>query len=188
MFELISQIPFHFTTSLCSLMDPIYYIYHKLYHIFGDRVGHCHQACLRVHTVAPADVWERCGTRLPFFSQMHFSRHLLQIKTSRSRPVKARWQCRRDDGPINLTPLLYVQTTRKRRTCAQKTDTREGEEKLMAFWLDSVQPRHSQPWSEWFKSVVPPRSNPPPPPFRSSFCVLIIHFSKWLWCTFNTWS
>lgn len=46
MFELISQIPFHFTTSLCSLMDPIYYIYHKLYHIFGDHVGHCHQARL----------------------------------------------------------------------------------------------------------------------------------------------
>lgn len=45
MFELISQIPFHFTTSLCSLMDPIYYIYHKLYHIFTDHVGHCHYAC-----------------------------------------------------------------------------------------------------------------------------------------------
>lgn len=59
MFELISQIPFHFTTSLCSLMDPIYYIYHKLYHIFGDHVGHCHQACLRVHTVAPGDGRER---------------------------------------------------------------------------------------------------------------------------------
>lgn len=44
MFELISQIPFHFTTSLCSLMDPIYYIYHKLYHIFSDHVGQCHQA------------------------------------------------------------------------------------------------------------------------------------------------
>ncbi len=39
MFELISQIPFHFTTSLCPLMDPIYYIYHKLYRIFADHVG-----------------------------------------------------------------------------------------------------------------------------------------------------
>lgn len=47
MFELISQIPFHFATSLCPLMDPIYYIYHKLYHIFGDHVGHCHRARLR---------------------------------------------------------------------------------------------------------------------------------------------
>lgn len=43
MFELISQIPFHFATSLCLLMDPIYYIYHKLYHIVADHVGHYHQ-------------------------------------------------------------------------------------------------------------------------------------------------
>jgi len=82
MFELISQIPFHFTTSLCSLMDPIYYIYHKLYHIFGDHVGHCHQACLGVHAVAPGAQEESegclcvcvcvCVCDVPGLFQMHF--------------------------------------------------------------------------------------------------------------------
>lgn len=67
-------------------MDPIYYIYHKLYHIFGDHVGHCHQECLCVHTVAPAD-GKRCVTRLSF--PMHFFCHLLQIKNSQSQPAKA---------------------------------------------------------------------------------------------------
>lgn len=42
---------------------------------------------------------------------MHFFCHLLQIKNSQSQPAKAWWQCRRSDSPINLTPLLYVQTT-----------------------------------------------------------------------------
>lgn len=128
MFELISQIPFHFTTSLCSLMDPIYYIYHKLYHIFGDHVGHCHQACLCAHSGA-GQMGERCVTRLPF--QMHFFCHLLQIKNSQSQPAKAQWQRWRCDSPINLMPLLYVQTTHlciKHRTDTQKTDTCEGKE------------------------------------------------------------
>lgn len=127
MFELISQIPFHFTTSLCSLMDPIYYIYHKLYHIFGDHVGHCHQACLCARCGAGGRSGERCVTRLPF--QMHFFCHLLQIKNSQSQPVKAQWQRWRCDSPINLTALLYVQTTHlciKHRTDTRKTDTREG--------------------------------------------------------------
>lgn len=47
MFELISQIPFHFATSLCPLMDPIYYVYHKLYHILADHVGHYNQVGAR---------------------------------------------------------------------------------------------------------------------------------------------
>lgn len=42
-------------------MDPIYYIYHKLYHIFGDHVGHCRQACLR------ARVRAHSGAVSPFF-------------------------------------------------------------------------------------------------------------------------
>lgn len=67
MFELISQIPFHFTTSLCPLMDPIYYIYHKLYHISGDHVGHCHQARLRARLCARG---EMSATRSSL--QMHF--------------------------------------------------------------------------------------------------------------------
>lgn len=75
-------------------MDPIYYIYHKLYHIFGDHVGHCHQACLRVHKVAPADGRK---VRLPF--HMHFFCHLLQIKNSQNQPVTA--QRRRYDSPVN---------------------------------------------------------------------------------------
>lgn len=128
MFELISQIPFHFTTSLCSLMDPIYYIYHKLYHIFGDHVGHCHQACLRAHGGA-GQMGERCVTCLPF--QMHFFCHLLQIKNSQSQPVKAQWQRRRCDSPINLMPFLYVQTTHlciKHHADTQKTDACEGKE------------------------------------------------------------
>lgn len=68
MFELISQIPFHFTTSLCPLMDPIYYIYHKLYRISPDHVGHCHQAEAQEH-------FSMCSS-----PQMHVYSLLSQIK------------------------------------------------------------------------------------------------------------
>lgn len=119
MFEPISQIPFHFTTSLCSLMDPIYYIYHKFYHICGDHVGHCHR-----HVCVCTEWHGRTGERcLPFRS--HFFCHLQQIKSSQSQPATARWQRRLYDGPINFTPLLYFQTTRlcvKHHICTQKLD------------------------------------------------------------------
>lgn len=42
-------------------MDPIYYIYHKLYHIFSDHVGQCHQACsvlnLGAQQTVPTQTW-----------------------------------------------------------------------------------------------------------------------------------
>lgn len=155
MFELISQIPFHFTTSLCSLMDPIYYIYHKLYHIFGDHVGHCHQACLCVHAVAPADGREVRNT--PAFSQRTF--HLLQIKTSQSGPAKAQWQRWRDDGPINSdASAVRTDNIFARETPHMHSENRHlgGEGKLIELCWNakvSVQLRYFQPWGEWFKSV-----------------------------------
>lgn len=88
-------------------MDPIYYIYHKLYHIFGDHVGHCHQArpCARSGAGRRGETSATCPPL-----QMHFFCHLLQIKTSQSQPAKVRRQHRRYDGPINLPPLLFTRT------------------------------------------------------------------------------
>lgn len=177
MFELISQIPFHFTTSLCSLMDPIYYIYHKLYHIFGDHVGHCHQG-MSVCAHGGAGRWERGVWRVCLF-QMHFFCHLLQIKNSQSQPVKAQWQRWRYDGPINLTPLLYVQTTHlciKHCIYTQKIDMwREGkiDSALLEMWKF-----HSSCciFNLEVSDLNLYRKLSPPPPFRSSLCVWIIHF------------
>lgn len=80
-------------------MDPIYYIYHKLYHIFGDHVGHCHQARLCARSGAGRRGGDVRNVPAP---QMHFFCHLLQIKTSQSQRTKVRRQRRRYDGPINL--------------------------------------------------------------------------------------
>lgn len=129
MFELISQIPFHFTTSLCSLMDPIYYIYHKLYHIFGDHVGHCHQGMAVGSATVPREERGRRGRRRRrdegerrdtlVCSNALFSYRLLQI-TSGAHPgweLGGWWGWGRGggqkvrqthDGLINLGPVWQV--------------------------------------------------------------------------------